>query len=481
MKQAYVSEKFGIVTLSIIRDNRPSMQISIDMGFTPVFAINLPFPEDEIHNSDIIFNQGIGILLEQIHLFLNDRGFPEDDITAIISTIIGSMDEYREEEGSEKAVAERASDIDEGGQVQFHEIYFPLASSFTKQVQDHIISNKTASEYINRAVEFEKRLKERDQNQRAKEDAAEIINRYKGTIKKTVPGPLYVTLYDRFGKPSGVARVTNQGVTKWADEKKSAMKKISYVVHMPGHKNSKGEAAPWVIKSHETGKILSSHKSQAEAKKHLQEMHIFKNSLFNHDTFNFSNDYKTNTGKIPSSNPSLFPEDDDNIPFLESPKTKIKAAVEYDIDTGPGTKRDISFNIKGKLGPNFKIYVNPVPDGGLEGEVWVEFEGEELNRGYPPFKPSAKFKETPLKTAQNFAFELKNIIDQEYDELIYDAKAKNDKNRMGSLKAEANLKYQEVLADIMKKFVPQPPPRKWSKLLNVKQSLLSPSFIKDQL
>lgn len=62
-----------------------------------------------------------------------------------------------------------------------------------------------------------------------------------------------------------------------APQKKSSFGRVSFVVHMPGHTNSKGEAAPWVIKSHETGKVLSSHKSEAEAKRHLQDMHIFGN------------------------------------------------------------------------------------------------------------------------------------------------------------------------------------------------------------
>lgn len=45
---------------------------------------------------------------------------------------------------------------------------------------------------------------------------------------------------------------------------------------MKGHRNSKGELAEWVIKSHETGEILSSHKSEKKAKEHLQQMHIFR-------------------------------------------------------------------------------------------------------------------------------------------------------------------------------------------------------------
>lgn len=51
--------------------------------------------------------------------------------------------------------------------------------------------------------------------------------------------------------------------------------KISYIVYMEGHKNSKGESSPWVIKDHKNGKILSSHSSKQKAKKHLQQMHIF--------------------------------------------------------------------------------------------------------------------------------------------------------------------------------------------------------------
>ncbi len=52
-----------------------------------------------------------------------------------------------------------------------------------------------------------------------------------------------------------------------------------YVCHIKGHRNSNGELAEWVIKSHETGKILSSHKSEKKAKEHLQQMHIFKESV----------------------------------------------------------------------------------------------------------------------------------------------------------------------------------------------------------
>ena len=48
------------------------------------------------------------------------------------------------------------------------------------------------------------------------------------------------------------------------------------VRYKKGHKNSKGESAPWTIVSHETGKILSSHKSKQKAEEHLRQMEYYK-------------------------------------------------------------------------------------------------------------------------------------------------------------------------------------------------------------
>lgn len=55
--------------------------------------------------------------------------------------------------------------------------------------------------------------------------------------------------------------------------------KVSFVRYQEGHKNTRGESAPWVILSHKDGKVLSSHKTKEDAKKHLKDMHIFASLL----------------------------------------------------------------------------------------------------------------------------------------------------------------------------------------------------------
>jgi len=63
-------------------------------------------------------------------------------------------------------------------------------------------------------------------------------------------------------------------VSAWrADTGKNLLESVKYV---KGHKNSKGEDAPWTIVSHETGKILSSHTSKEKAEEHLRQMEYYK-------------------------------------------------------------------------------------------------------------------------------------------------------------------------------------------------------------
>lgn len=51
---------------------------------------------------------------------------------------------------------------------------------------------------------------------------------------------------------------------------------VEMVKYVAGHKNSKGEDAPWVIVSHTTGKIIKSFKTEAEAKHGLKMMEYYK-------------------------------------------------------------------------------------------------------------------------------------------------------------------------------------------------------------
>lgn len=73
------------------------------------------------------------------------------------------------------------------------------------------------------------------------------------------------------------------------------MIKQSYIKYIKDHKDSKGGVAPYCIVSHETGKVLSSHKTREDAKEHLQDMHTHSSES---DTKNVFSELKTMRQKV---------------------------------------------------------------------------------------------------------------------------------------------------------------------------------------
>lgn len=99
-----------------------------------------------------------------------------------------------------------------------------------------------------------------------------------------------VALMQQIGKQLGIFEFkdakTVEDVMNAAKEYKSKNESVStsgkalveMVQYKKGHKNSKGEDAPWTIVSHETGKILSSHKTKKKAEEHLRQMEYYKHA-----------------------------------------------------------------------------------------------------------------------------------------------------------------------------------------------------------
>src|SRR5271154_3002039 len=112
----------------------------------------------------------------------------------------------------------------------------------------------------------------------------------------------------------------------------AAIQKVAYVSHCPGHKNSKGEKAEWCVKSHETGKILSSHGTEASAKKHLQDMHAHSGATVEAEGIGGENQPGATSGNAGG----MFGGTD-----LEGPSFKDDFKVGF---TFRGTPREASFS-----------------------------------------------------------------------------------------------------------------------------------------
>lgn len=219
MKQAFLLSEQGVVNIYFIRDERPRIQWLIDLGIPnfSVFMLELPIPLDNPTHTQIIFHEGMALILQQIKVFLAENEFEEDG-----GVIKGIM----------KAVKDVDIDYASTETMYGYEILFPLTKEFYTRVMDRLVRQKAASRETDAANAVwkgptvggryvspneGKMVKMKDQ--KALEDARKIIQRYKNTIYKNTPGPMYVILYDRNGMPRGVSRVTNKGLTKWAKTK----------------------------------------------------------------------------------------------------------------------------------------------------------------------------------------------------------------------------------------------------------------------
>ena len=241
MKRAFVLPEQGVINIYFIRDERPRIQWLIDLGIPrfSVFMLELPIPLDNPGHTQIVFHEGTALILEQIKAFLSETEFGED--AGVIKAMM-------------QAIKQTEMDFYGTELMYGYEILFPLSQQFYDLVHERIVNQKTASEdsgawsrlyddnvsdeeFLERhagreedisksvwrapdtskrmMVDLGKPVQKRDKQEL--NDARKIIDRYKQTIYKSTPGPLFVILYDRNGLPRGVSRVTNKGLTKWAD------------------------------------------------------------------------------------------------------------------------------------------------------------------------------------------------------------------------------------------------------------------------
>lgn len=127
---------------------------------------------------------------------------------------------------------------------------------------------------------------------------------------KTVISPLCSYCVDDVCETLNATHGNINKALGFSESKKPTYEKLGYE---KGHKNSKGEDAPWVIRSHEDNRILASFAKKKDAEEHMQRMKQYsksesKKSETKEDGERCVDDYDTLTdglselGFVPSSN-----------------------------------------------------------------------------------------------------------------------------------------------------------------------------------
>jgi hypothetical protein len=203
MKTAFVQEKYGIFTISISREAHPIAQLIVDLGIPnfSIFSMTVPIEPDDKAQTTVIIMRAFEVLVEQIKVFLGENEFESDG--GIIDSLITSIDEAK-------------LNIELSGPSFMYEVPFAVGNEFHSAVAERFCGRaKFAGKPENLFEKYRKEIKD----ERPIDDARKVINRYKNNLYKTNPGPMYIMMYDRFGKPSGVARMTNRGLVNILNKK----------------------------------------------------------------------------------------------------------------------------------------------------------------------------------------------------------------------------------------------------------------------
>jgi hypothetical protein len=92
--------------------------------------------------------------------------------------------------------------------VKTYEGRFPLPMSFINETQERVVTAATKVERVpaTRRIELTKLPPQKT----TPNDVERIVRMYKNRSLKTQPKPMYIVVYDVFGKPTGTIRVPSQ-------------------------------------------------------------------------------------------------------------------------------------------------------------------------------------------------------------------------------------------------------------------------------
>jgi 8-oxo-dGTP pyrophosphatase MutT (NUDIX family)/GNAT superfamily N-acetyltransferase len=199
-KQAYLSPSTGTLDISVIRDSRPSVSITLDLGipnFT-VFSIKIPLVEDAPTSMSSVIAEAVHTLLDEMSAFMISMDFENKVIVLIYSTILTAFKGMTGEADTNKSM----DAIGKDPVVKTFEGTFKLPMAFINETFDKVVT-ASSSKTIKRPPPVHRHL-ELTYEKPAKTtvtDARKVIRDFKNRSIKTQPGPMYVIVYDTFGNP----------------------------------------------------------------------------------------------------------------------------------------------------------------------------------------------------------------------------------------------------------------------------------------
>lgn len=141
-KQGYVSPPTGVLEITIIRDSRPRVELSLDLGipnFT-VFTLKLPLVEDEPQAMSGLVAEAVHVLMDEAASFMMSLDFADEVMIQMYATVLATFKGMSSEADSSKEQDRAGADPI----VKTFEGTFQLPMAFVNETQKKVVTASKA-------------------------------------------------------------------------------------------------------------------------------------------------------------------------------------------------------------------------------------------------------------------------------------------------------------------------------------------------
>ena len=207
-KHAYLSPATGSLDITVVRDARPYATISLDLGipnFT-VFSLKFPLVEDKPNAMAELIGEAVHVLLDEMSAFMISLGFDEKIIVNVYATVLTCFKGMSGEADTSKS----QSAISKDPIVKTFEGTFKLPMEFVNETYEKVVTASSGKAIKRPPVHRHLELTYEKPSKTTVQDARTVIKQFRNRSLKSQPSPMYVIVYDSFGKARGTIPIGPQ-------------------------------------------------------------------------------------------------------------------------------------------------------------------------------------------------------------------------------------------------------------------------------
>ncbi len=213
-KQAYISSPNGELNITIVRNERPEVTLTLDLGipnFT-VFSLKFPCVEDSPQGMQEMVVEGIRALLDEVTSFMLSMNYDQEVAVKLYAAVLQCFKGMTNESDAQS----QFSDVSRDPTIKTYEGTFKMPIDFINQTQEKVVTGGSGKNIRRSPAVRHLELTTSRPEKNDLGDVARIIRQYRNRSLKQQPKPLYVIVYDQAADQLGLCRSVTLSRTSYS-------------------------------------------------------------------------------------------------------------------------------------------------------------------------------------------------------------------------------------------------------------------------